>query len=345
MIDAINSLTKKYTVGILGATGVVGKELISVLSNRQFPISKLSLFASERSVGKSSDTKFGNIAVQHVDNINYSSLDFVFNAIGGDWPKDNLLKARNSNCVIIDNSSTFRYDNFVPLVIPEINANQIGNSKLIANPNCTTAIVAIPLYLIEQKYGLKKVIISTYQAASGAGNGAMEELLLGTKNYLENKEYTNKIFSHPLPFNLIPQIDTFQSNGYTREEMKVVWELQKIFSNPNISISCTCVRVPTLRVHSESVSVETINPINFEVFRQELRSVNGVRVCDDITKRLYPMPITATNSYDVEVGRIRQSLIFNNYGLDFFICGDQLLKGAALNAVQIAEYIIKNKNK
>jgi len=341
----MNKLLDMYRVGILGATGVVGGELISVLSDRNFPLSELFLYASERSVGKSIDTVLGRIEVQHVDNIDYSNLDFVFNAIGGDWPKDNLLKAKNSNCVIIDNSSTFRYDSSIPLIIPEINADKIGNNKLIANPNCTTAIVAIPLYLIEQKYGIKNIIISTYQAASGAGNGAMEELMEGTKNYFENKDYTNKIFSHPLPFNLIPQIDTFQSNGYTREEMKVVWELRKIFSNENLNISCTCVRVPTLRAHSESVTVETINPIDPEIFRQELDSVKGVRVCDDIAKKLYPMPITATKSYDVEVGRIRQNLIFKDYGIDFFVSGDQLLKGAALNAVQIAEYIIANKNR
>ncbi len=336
----MKNTNKKYNVGILGATGVVGNELISVLHDRNFPVSELSLFASDRSAGKTINTWIGDIDVQNANAIDYSEYDFVFNAIGGDWPKENLPRAKGTDCIIIDNSSTFRYDPAIPLIIPEINGNQIGNSKLIANPNCTTAIVAIPLHYIDTNYGLKKVIISTYQAASGAGNNAMEELLEGTRNYLDGKEHVNKIFAHPLPFNLIPQIDTFQENGYTREEMKVVWELRKIFSEDYLNISCTCVRIPTLRVHSESVTIETINPIYADLLRQELREVKGIKVCDDITQKLYPMPLTATNSYDVEVGRVRQSLIFKNYGIDFFVSGDQLLKGAALNAIQIAEYII-----
>jgi len=334
---------KKLKVGILGATGMVGKELLKVLFDRKFPIGELRLYASERSVGKKIETPMGVKTVELADTADYSQLDLAFFAIGGGWPKENAPKATEAGCIVIDNSSTFRYDDNVPLVIPEINPDAIGDSKLIANPNCTTAIAAIPLWVIYKNFGLKKVIISTYQSTSGAGNGGMEELEEETRNVLSGKKAGNKIFAYPIPFNVIPHIDSFQDNGYTREEMKVVWETHKIFGDDKIPISCSCVRIPTFRVHSESIVVETEKPINPEEIRKLFEKTDGLEVKDDIEKNIYPMPLTATNKYDVEVGRIRQNLIFGKNGLEFFVCGDQILKGAALNAVQIGELIVKER--
>ncbi len=333
----------KPRIGILGATGVVGRELQKVLFDRKFPIESLKLYASKRSVGKKFETPLGEICIEDADTADYSKLDIAFFAIGGGWPKENAPKAAKAGCVVIDNSSTFRYDKDIPLVVPEINPHAIGDSKLIANPNCTTAIAAIPLYQIYKNYGLKKVIISTYQATSGAGNGGMKELEEETRNVLEGKKARNKVFSHPIPFNVIPHIDAFQENKYTKEEMKVVWETHKIFGNDSILISCTCVRIPTMRAHSESIVVETDKPINAEDVRKLFEKTKGIVVTDDILNNIYPMPLTASHKYDVEVGRIRPNPVFAERGLEFFVCGDQLLKGAALNAVQIAEVIVRER--
>lgn len=333
----------KLRVGIMGATGMVGQELIKVLFDREFPIETLRLYASERSVGKKIQTPMGEIEVELADTADYSELDIAFFAIGGGWPKENAPKAKEAGCVVVDNSSTFRYDDDVPLVIPEINPDTIGDAPLVANPNCTTAIAAIPLYEIHKKYGLKKVIISTYQATSGAGNGGMEELKEETKKVLEGGEAGHSIFAHPIPFNVIPHIDKFQDNQYTKEEMKVVWETHKIFGDDSIPISCTCVRIPTMRAHSEAIVVETEKPINPDEVRELFSNTAGIVVKDDIANNVYPMPLTASAQYDVEVGRIRQNLVFGEHGLEFFVCGDQILKGAALNTVQIGELIVKQR--
>lgn len=330
-------------IGIFGATGAVGEEIIKVLDKRNFKVDKLRLFASSRSAGKITETPFGNITIENADEADYSELDIAFFAISGDWSKANAKKATDANCVVIDNSSAFRYDDNVPLIVPEVNSEAIGDALLIANPNCTTAIAAVPLYAIHKNFGLKKVIISTYQATSGAGAAGMNELIDESKNYLENKPVKNNVFAHPIPFNIIPHIDAFQDNDYTKEEMKVVWETKKIFGDDSFPVSCTCVRIPTLRVHAESIVVETDKPISPEEIRDIFKKTAGIDVKDDIKNNVYPMPMTATKKYDVEVGRIRRNLVFGENGLEFFVCGDQILKGAALNAVQIAEVIIKNR--
>jgi aspartate-semialdehyde dehydrogenase len=226
----------------------------------------------------------------------------------------------------------------VPLVVPEVNADAIGKAKLIANPNCTTAILVVALEPLRQAFGLKRVIVSTYQAASGAGAEGMTELERETRRVLvDGAKAGHEVFRYPLPFNVIPQIDSFQPNGYTREEMKVVWESRKIMGMPDLPISCTAVRIPTFRVHAEAVTIETERPVTPEAAREVLRKAAGVKVVDDPEAGLYPMPLTATGQDDVEAGRIRANPVFGDRGLDFFLCGDQLLKGAALNAVQIAE--------
>jgi aspartate-semialdehyde dehydrogenase len=335
---------KKLKIGILGATGMVGREVIKVLADREFPVERLRVYASERSVGKEMETKWGTLVVENAEECDYSELDIAFFAISGGWSKANAQKATEAGCVVIDNSSAFRYDDSIPLIIPEINPDAIGDAKLIANPNCTTAIAAIPLFQIYKKYGLKKVIVSTYQATSGAGNGGMTELLQQTENYIEGRPVVNETFQWPIPFNVIPHIDKFQDNQYTKEEMKVVWETNKIFgTEKDIPISCTCVRIPTMRAHSESIVVETEQPIKVDEVREIFKKTEGIEVKDDIHNNIYPMPLTASEKFNVEVGRIRQNLVFGENGLEFFVCGDQILKGAALNAVQIGEIIVKQR--
>ncbi len=336
------NMSKNLKIGIFGATGVVGQEIQKVLLDRKFAYETIPLFASVRSAGKEFDSPFGKIILENANKADFSTIDLAFFAIGGGWPKEFASKATEAGCVVIDNSSTFRYNDNVPLVIPEINPQAIGDSKLIANPNCTTAIAAVPLWVIHQNYGLKKVIISTYQATSGAGGPAMKELEAETKNYLEGKDVKNENFIHPIPFNLIPHIDEFQDNDYTKEEMKVVWETKKIFGDESLNISCTCVRIPTLRAHAESIVVETKKPISAEDVKKLFSKTDGIELRDDIKNNIYPMPLTASNKYNVEVGRIRRNLIFGDNGLEFFVCGDQLLKGAALNAVEIGETIVES---
>jgi aspartate-semialdehyde dehydrogenase len=229
------------------------------------------------------------------------------------------------------------------LVVPEINGAETKKCKLIANPNCTTAIGLMAIWPLHQLYGLKKIIMSTYQASSGAGQEGMDELQQGTQKWLQGDKVENKIFAHPLPFNVIPQIDKFMDNGYTKEEMKVAWESRKICSLPDdFPVSCSAVRIPTIRAHSEVIIVETEKPVNVEEARRVLAESPGVKLVDDPSQLRYPMPLTATGQYDIEVGRIRKSLIFGDYGLEFFVCGDQLLRGAALNAVLVAEEMANN---
>jgi aspartate-semialdehyde dehydrogenase len=227
-------------------------------------------------------------------------------------------------------------------VVPEINGSTTQNSKLIANPNCTTAIAVMAVYPLAQHFGLKRMLVSTYQAASGAGQPGMEELKQGTHDYLAGNTPKNEVFAHPLPFNVIPHIDAFQDNGYTKEEMKVTWETRKICGFADtLPISCSAVRIPTLRAHSEVIVMETQKPVDIAQARALLEAAPGLDVVDDPSQNLYPMPLTATGKYNVQVGRLRQSIAFDN-GLEFFVSGDQLLRGAALNAVLIAEEMHKN---
>ncbi len=329
-----------YSVGIIGCTGAVGQEMIRVLGERNFPMNELHLFASSRSAGKKFETSLGEIEVEEFELEKAKNLDIVLMAVSGDFAKQYGPQIAEGKAIVIDNSSAFRYEENIPLVVPEINANKAKGAKLIANPNCTTLILAVALYPIHREFNVKKTIVSTYQATSGGGAPAMAELEEQTKNYLEGKEVTNEKFAHPIPFNLIPQIDKFQENGYTKEEMKVTWETRKIFGEEDMLISCTAVRIPTFRAHAESVTIETEKEITPEQAREILAKAPGVKVVDNPDELEYPMPLTATKQFDVEAGRIRQSLVFDKNGIDFFVCGDQILKGAALNAVQIAECLV-----
>jgi aspartate-semialdehyde dehydrogenase len=326
-------------IAIVGATGAVGQELLDVLEKRNFPLSELRLYASARSAGKTVRFKGKTLSIETLPE-GPLPVDIVLASAGGSLSKQYApIWAKQS--IVVDNSSAFRYEPSVPLIIPEINAHALKNHQnIIANPNCTTAILLMGLYPLHKAFKAKRVIVSTYQSSSGAGASGMQELLDGTRQFLAGEKVINQTFAHPLPFNVIPHIDAFQDNGYTKEEMKVLWETQKIMGDSEVKVSCTAVRVPTLRVHSEAVTVEFERPVTPEAAREVLAKAPGVDLVDDPTAKRYPLPHTASGKFNVEVGRIRKNLVFDN-GLDFFVAGDQLLKGAALNAVQIAELLVK----
>lgn len=310
-----------------------------MLEQRNFPLTELRLYASARSAGKRVTFRGREYLIEALPE-GPLPVDVVLASAGGSLSKQ-YAPTWAKQSIVIDNSSAWRYEDWVPLIVPEVNAHAIkGHKNLIANPNCTTAILLMGLYPLHKAFRAKRVIVSTYQSSSGAGASGMQELLEGTRAWLENEPVTNQVFVHPLPFNVIPHIDSFQDNGYTKEEMKVLWETQKIMGDYEVKVSCTAVRVPTLRVHSEAVTVEFERPVTPEAAREVLAQAPGVDLVDDPANKRYPLPHSATGKFNVEVGRLRKSLVFDN-GLDFFIAGDQLLKGAALNAVQIAELLLE----
>ena len=332
-------MANSAVVGVVGATGAVGTELVKVLHDRKFPLSEVQLFASERSADRKLETPFGAASVRRFELDATRRCDIVFLCVSGDFARQ-YARPLPERSLVIDHSSALRLLPDVPLVIPEINAEALRGHRLIANPNCTMAVAAVALWPLHKAFRLKKVIVSSYQAASGAGAEGMSELIAGAGDYLAGRPVPHKVFAHPLAFNVVPQVDRFHDNGYTVEEMKVCWEMRKVFGEPDLPVSCTAVRVPTLRAHAEAITIETAEPVTPEAARAVLAKAAGVRVVDDPAKSAYPMPITASERYDVDVGRIRTSLIFGTHGLDLFVCGDQLLKGAALNAVQIAERVV-----
>jgi len=334
---------KAVSVGIVGATGAVGEEILKVMEKRKFPASSVKLFASEKSSGKVVQSpEYGKLLMEPFTFEAAKALDVVLLAVGGDFSLEWAEKLADAGVLVIDNSSAFRMNDKVPLVVPEINIGAAKGKKLIANPNCTTAIALMALWPIHQRFKIKRAIVSTYQAASGAGAPGMQELKDGMATVVGGGSVvgTNKIFAHPLPYNIIPHIDVFQPNQYTKEEMKVTWESRKIMGCPDLKLSCTAVRIPTLRAHSESITIETEEKITAAEVRSILSKAPGVKVVDDPANKQYPMPISATNEWDIEVGRIRENDVFGDCGLDLFVCGDQLLRGAALNAVIIAEMMI-----
>lgn len=325
-------------VAIVGATGAVGHELLRVLEGSTLKMDDLLLYASPRSAGTTLPFAGRELTVQATPEGSIDA-DVILASAGGSISKEKAPAWVAGGSVVIDNSSAFRLDPEVPLVVPEVNGEAaLRHTGIIANPNCTTAIAAVAVAPLHRAFGVRRMIVSTYQATSGAGQKGIEELLTQTHRVLHDQPAQAEVFAHPIPFNVIPHIDTFQDNGYTREEMKVVWETRKIIGDDALQISCTAVRIPTLRTHAEAITLELERPATPAEAREVLRRAAGVEVRDDPPGKLYPMPLTATGKYDVEVGRIRSSLVFGG-GLDLFVAGDQLLKGAALNAVQIAEYL------
>ncbi len=330
-----------FNVAVAGATGAVGVEMIKTLEKRNFPVKNLKLLASARSAGKTAQFKGETIRIEEMTEDSFKGVDIALFSAGGDISRAFRPAVVRAGAVMIDNSSAFRMDDDVPLVVPEVNPEDVKwNKGVIANPNCTTAIMLVAVAPLHRAKKLRRLIASTYQAASGAGAKGMAELLEQTRQILNGEAIEPKAFAHRIAFNLIPHIDSFQPNGYTKEELKMVNESRKMLHLPNLLLSCTSVRIPALRAHSESLNLEFEEEITPEEARAILEAAPGVTVVDDPEAKRYPMPVDATEKYDVLAGRIRQDISRNDRkGLEMFVSGDQLLKGAALNAVQIAELL------
>jgi aspartate-semialdehyde dehydrogenase len=326
---------------IVGATGAVGKELIRLLTLREFPLSQLTLLASSRSAGTSFDTSLGKIEVEIFSEEKLSGQDIIFFATSGEHAKQYAPIAARSGATVIDNSSAFRLDDNVPLVVPEVNPKAIFEHKgIIANPNCSTIQMVAALNPIHQFSRIKRIVVSTYQAVSGAGQQAISELQTQLQDVLDGKSVKPEQFTKQIAFNVIPHIDVFQENGYTKEEMKMVDETWKILSDPDIKITANCVRVPVIRAHSEAINVETEMPVSENKARELLESAVGIKVVDERVDGGYPTPVDASETMNTYVGRIRKDISCDN-GLCMWVVADQLWKGAALNAIQIAELLIE----
>ncbi len=333
---------KTYNVGILGASGAVGREMIKVLEQRNFPINKLRLFASERSVGKKVAFKGEEISIELADFGAFSGLDFVLGAASNAVAKQFAEDIVASGAVFIDNSSAFRMDPDVPLVVPEINADDARNNKkgIISNPNCSTIITLVAVNAINKLSKIKAIVASTYQATSGAGAAGPVELDSQIKAIVNGTEITNSVFQYQIAENLIPQIGSFLENGYTTEEMKMQNEGRKILHLPELKVTCTCVRVPVVRSHSISATVVTEEKLSVDEVKAAIAACDGCKLYDDPENKLYPMPLITSDQDLVFVGRIREDIV-NENGITLWCCGDQVRKGAATNAIQIAEALIK----
>ncbi len=328
-----------YKIGILGATGAVGQELIRLLHERNFPIAELRLLASARSAGKTQTYQDKSWTIQEATVDSFDGLDVCIFSAGASQSKLFGEAAAKRGCIVIDNSSAFRMDEDVPLVVPEINPDAaFAHKGIIANPNCSTIITLMGLYPLHQAFGLKSIIASTYQAVSGSGAGGIVELEQQTRAWAEGGEMKQEVYPHQIAFNLLPHVDAFLEDGYTKEEMKMLNEGRKIMSLPQLKVTCTCVRVPVFRAHCISVSAEFERPASVAAAREAIRKFPGVELVDDPAHATYPMPLDYSEKIDCGVGRIREDHVFNN-GLALWVTGDQVWKGAALNAIQIAELL------
>ena len=333
---------KNKTVAIVGATGAVGQEFIGCIESRGIEVKSLKLLASARSAGKAATFRGKEIAIEELKDDSFKGVDIALFSAGSGVSKHYAPLAVKTGAVVVDNSSAFRMDPAVPLVVPEINARRIKEHKgIIANPNCSAITALVPLWPIHQKNRIKRLIISTYQAASGAGAAAMQELVDGTRAYLDGKPFAPKVMPHPYAFNVFNHNTAIDpATGYNDEESKVIRETRKIFEDDKIAIGVTCVRVPVLRAHSEAITFECENPISEDEVRAILSNAPGVKIVDDRPKNYFPMPMDASGQGDVLVGRIRKDLSDpSGKSIAIFVAADQLLKGAALNAVQIAELL------
>ncbi len=328
-------------VAIVGATGAVGQEMIRTLEKRNFPVGRLTLLASARSAGRKLKFRGQEFPVQELNRESFNGVDIALFSAGGDISREFAPLAARAGCVVVDNSSAFRMDDAVPLVIPEINAADVSwHRGIIANPNCTTAITLMALYPLHRAFGVKRIFASSYQAVSGAGARAMEELKRQIGEIVSGRPVTREAFPHQIAFNVLPQVDRFLPNGYTREEMKMENEGRKIMHHPTFRASVTCVRVPVYRSHSVAVSAEFERPVSLEAAREVLQKAPGLDVVDEPENQKYPMPLFTSERDNCQVGRLRKDCALDN-GLCFWVSGDQLLKGAALNAVQIAEELLR----
>lgn len=330
-----------YRIAVVGATGAVGREVIALLGERGVPAECLSLWASARSVGSQILYNGRALAVRELTEESFRGVEFAIFSAGADRSRRFAPTAAEHATVVIDNSSAFRMEADVPLVVPEINAADLAKHRgIIANPNCSTIILAVAVWPLHRVHRVRRIVVSTYQAASGAGASAMQELLTQSADHLAGKAVTPVVFPHPIAFNLFSHNTPIGPDGYNTEERKMIDETRKIFHEPDLSITATCIRVPVLRAHSESINLTFERPIRAEKVREILAQSPGVKILDDVQGNRFPMPLEAAGRDEVLVGRIRQDVSQpDGRGIDLFVCGDQLRKGAALNALQILEIL------
>ena len=334
-------MSNGYNVAVAGATGAVGVEMLKTLEKRNFPVKNLKLLASSRSAGRKMTFKGEEMVIEELTHDSFKGIDIALFSAGGGISKEFRQSVTDAGAVMVDNSSAFRMDDDVPLVVPEVNPEDVKkHNGVIANPNCSTIIMLVAVAPLHRARNLKRLIAATYQATSGAGARGMEELEVQTRQLLDGKDIKPEFFAHQIGFNLIPHIDVFLDNGYTKEELKMLFETRKMLHHPDLMVSCTCVRVPVMRAHSEALNLEFEQDITPAEAYEILSKAPGIKAVDDPAAKLYPMPIDASGQDDILVGRIRQDISRNDKrGLDIFVSGDQILKGAALNAVQIAELL------
>ena len=331
--------TKTYHVAIVGASGAVGQELLDVMTRRRLPVASLRLFGSERSVGKTLSFQGQTLPIELLEEGVFKGIDLALFSAGASVARRFAPQAVQAGAVVIDNSSCFRQEPDVPLVIPEINgADVAGHHGIIANPNCTTAVTLMALAPLHAAFGVKRIFASSYQAVSGTGAQAIAELREQVGAVVEGRTVTPSVYPHQIAFNVLPQVDVFLENGYTKEEMKMQAEGRRILHLPEFRASVTCVRVPVYRAHSVAVSAEFERAVTLEGAREVLAKAPGLQVVDDPGQKVYPMPLFCSGQDDCQVGRLRLDCALEN-GLAFWVVGDQLLKGAALNTVQIAELL------
>lgn len=332
---------KKYNIAILGATGAVGKEMLKILEERNFPINELRLLASKRSAGEEVEYNGKKYVIQEATENSFENIDIMLCAAESDISRKLSPAAVKAGAVVVDNSSAFRLDENVPLVVPEVNGEDVKKHKgIIANPNCSTTIALTAINELNKYAKINRMIVSTYQAVSGAGVNGITELDNQVKNISEGKPVEINTFQHQIAYNLIPQIGGFDELGYSEEEMKLQNEGRRILHNPDLKVNCTCVRVPVYRSHSESITIETEKEITPEKARELLKNAAGVKLVDDVNNKQYPMPLDTSDQDLIYVGRIRKDISKEN-SLVLWCCGDQVRKGAATNAVQIAEVLVK----
>ena len=329
----------QYNVAVAGATGAVGRKILEILEERKFPVATLKALASAKSVGQTLTFNGGPVTVEELNENSFEGVDISLFSVGASVSRQFAPSAVKSGCIVIDNSSAFRMEPDVPLVVPEVNPDAINsNAGIIANPNCSTIQMVVVLKPIHDKFKIKRVVVSTYQSVSGSGQKAIKELQNQIKNLLDGKTAELNVYPHQIAFNCIPHIDIFLDNGYTKEEMKMIDETRKILGDPSIMVSPTTVRVPVFYSHSESINVETLRPINAREVRELLSGMDGIRVTDNPETNEYPLAIDGAGKDEVFVGRIRDDISCKN-AINFWVVSDNLRKGAALNAVQIAEYL------
>ncbi len=336
-------MSKQYRIGIMGATGAVGSIMLRILEERDFPVDELRPLASVRSAGKLLKFRGEEVKVQELTEDSFKGLDIVLASAGASISEKYVPPAVAAGAIVIDNTSAFRMEPGVPLVIPEVNAEDIFKHKgVIANPNCSTIIMLVPLMPLHNAARIKRIVVSTYQAVSGTGSQAIAELESQVKQHVSGEPIKHEVYPYQIAFNVLPHIDTFQDNGYTREEMKMLNETRKMLHDDSIQVSATAIRVPVFTSHSESLQIETEKKLTAKQARELLESAPGVKVVDDPANLKYPMPLDSSGQDLVFVGRIRED-ISHAHGLALWVAGDQLRKGAATNAVQIAEILIQGK--